>query len=184
VQGCKNKEIGAAAGHNRTGNQELSAQQFMTRQVVSDRLELALFTMHHRILAAAAAEAGTRSRCVRRRREGDLRLVGASERGTAEPRPFLCAGLFQASRESKGGLDWPLLGIPRFKGETGHLRESSRNRFGAGIGFRVFRVQILRFSGGCKPCSVWSGFEGEFGRDSTRLLCYVDRHWGAPVGQA
>jgi DNA-binding NarL/FixJ family response regulator len=57
VQGCKNKEIAL-----RLGTTEQVIKNYLRsvydKTGVSDRLELALFTIHHRILAAAAAEAG------------------------------------------------------------------------------------------------------------------------------
>jgi DNA-binding NarL/FixJ family response regulator len=56
VQGCKNKEIA-----QRLGTTEQVIKNYLRsvydKTGVSDRLELALFTIHHRILAAAAAEA-------------------------------------------------------------------------------------------------------------------------------
>ena len=58
VQGCKNKEIAL-----RLGTTEQVIKNYLRsvydKTGVSDRLELALFTIHHRILAAAAAEAGS-----------------------------------------------------------------------------------------------------------------------------
>jgi DNA-binding NarL/FixJ family response regulator len=58
VQGCKNKEIA-----QRLGTTEQVIKNYLRsvydKTGVSDRLELALFTIHHRILAAAAAEAGS-----------------------------------------------------------------------------------------------------------------------------
>ena len=57
VQGCKNKEIAF-----RLGVTEQVVKNYLRsvydKTGVSDRLELALFTIHHRILAEAAAEAG------------------------------------------------------------------------------------------------------------------------------
>ena len=57
VQGCKNKEIAL-----RLGVTEQVVKNYLRsvydKTGVSDRLELALFTIHHRILAEAAAEAG------------------------------------------------------------------------------------------------------------------------------
>lgn len=57
VLGCKNKEIAT-----RLGVTEQVVKNYLRtvydKTGVSDRLELALFTMHHRILAEAAAEAG------------------------------------------------------------------------------------------------------------------------------
>jgi DNA-binding NarL/FixJ family response regulator len=54
VQGCKNKEIGARLG---TTEQVIKnyLRSIYDKTGVSDRLELALFTIHHRILAEAAA---------------------------------------------------------------------------------------------------------------------------------
>ena len=58
MQGCKNKEIGL-----RLGTTEQVVKNYLRniydKTGVSDRLELALFATHNRILAAAAAEAGT-----------------------------------------------------------------------------------------------------------------------------
>ncbi len=58
VQGCKNKEIAL-----RLGTTEQVIKNYLRgvydKTGVSDRLELALFTIHHRILAEAAAAAGT-----------------------------------------------------------------------------------------------------------------------------
>jgi len=54
VQGCKNKEIGSRLG---TTEQVIKnyLRSIYDKTGVSDRLELALFTIHHRILAEAAA---------------------------------------------------------------------------------------------------------------------------------
>jgi DNA-binding NarL/FixJ family response regulator len=58
VQGCKNKEIA-----RRLGTTEQVIKNYLCsiydKTGVSDRLELTLFTMHNRILAAAAADART-----------------------------------------------------------------------------------------------------------------------------
>lgn len=58
VQGCKNKDIAA-----RLGTKEQVIKNYLRsiydKTGVSDRLELALFTLHHRILAEAAAKAGS-----------------------------------------------------------------------------------------------------------------------------
>ncbi len=58
VQGCKNKEIAM-----RLGTTEQVIKNYLRgvydKTGVSDRLELALFTIHHRILAEAAAAAGS-----------------------------------------------------------------------------------------------------------------------------
>lgn len=57
VQGCKNKEIAAQLG---TKEQVIKnyLRGIYDKTGVSDRLELALFTIHHRVLAEAAAKAG------------------------------------------------------------------------------------------------------------------------------
>ena len=57
VQGCKNKEIAAQLD---TKEQVIKnyLRSIYDKTGVSDRLELALFTVHHRILAEAAARAG------------------------------------------------------------------------------------------------------------------------------
>jgi DNA-binding NarL/FixJ family response regulator len=57
VQGCKNREIGLRLG---TTEQVIKnyLRSIYDKTGVSDRLELALFTMHHRILAEAAAAIG------------------------------------------------------------------------------------------------------------------------------
>jgi DNA-binding NarL/FixJ family response regulator len=57
VQGCKNKEIALRLG---TSEQVIKnyLRSVYDKTGVSDRLELALFVIHHRILAEAAAEAG------------------------------------------------------------------------------------------------------------------------------
>lgn len=57
VQGCKNKEIAIQLG---TKEQVIKnyLRSVYDKTGVSDRLELALFTIHHRILAEAAAQAG------------------------------------------------------------------------------------------------------------------------------
>jgi DNA-binding NarL/FixJ family response regulator len=59
VQGCKNREI---AGRLKTTEQVIKnyLRSIYDKTGVSDRLELALFTIHHRVLAAAAAEVGSR----------------------------------------------------------------------------------------------------------------------------
>jgi DNA-binding NarL/FixJ family response regulator len=57
VQGCKNKEIALQLG---TKEQVIKnyLRGIYDKTGVSDRLELALFTIHHRVLAEAAAKAG------------------------------------------------------------------------------------------------------------------------------
>ena len=59
VQGCKNREIAM-----RLKNTEQVIKNYLRsifdKTGVSDRLELALFTIHHRVLAHAAAETGDR----------------------------------------------------------------------------------------------------------------------------
>ncbi len=57
VQGCKNREIGVRLG---TTEQVIKnyLRSIYDKTGVSDRLELALFTIHHRMLAEAANEVG------------------------------------------------------------------------------------------------------------------------------
>jgi len=57
VQGCKNKEIALQIG---TKEQVVKnyLRSIYDKTGVSDRLELALFTIHHRVLAEAASRAG------------------------------------------------------------------------------------------------------------------------------
>ena len=57
VQGCKNKVIATQLG---TKEQVIKnyLRSIYDKTGVSDRLELALFTIHHRLLAEAAARAG------------------------------------------------------------------------------------------------------------------------------
>lgn len=59
VQGCKNREI---AMRLKTTEQVIKnyLRSIYDKTGVSDRLELALFTIHHRVLAAAAAEVGSK----------------------------------------------------------------------------------------------------------------------------
>jgi DNA-binding NarL/FixJ family response regulator len=59
VQGCKNREI---ANRLKTTEQVIKnyLRSIYDKTGVSDRLELALFTIHHRVLAQAAAEVGSR----------------------------------------------------------------------------------------------------------------------------
>jgi DNA-binding NarL/FixJ family response regulator len=59
VQGCKNREI---ALRLKTTEQVIKnyLRSIYDKTGVSDRLELALFTIHHRTLAAAAAEIGSK----------------------------------------------------------------------------------------------------------------------------
>jgi len=59
VQGCKNREI---ALRLKTTEQVIKnyLRSIYDKTGVSDRLELALFTIHHRVLAAAAAEVGSK----------------------------------------------------------------------------------------------------------------------------
>jgi len=56
VQGCKNKEIAIRLG---TTEQVIKnyLRSIYDKTGVSDRLELALFTLHHHVLADAAAKA-------------------------------------------------------------------------------------------------------------------------------
>ncbi|HEX6493925.1 MAG TPA: LuxR C-terminal-related transcriptional regulator, partial [Acidobacteriaceae bacterium] len=56
IQGCKNKQI-ATQLHTKEQVIKNYLRSIYDKTGVSDRLELALFTIHHRILAAAAAEA-------------------------------------------------------------------------------------------------------------------------------
>lgn len=59
VQGCKNREI---ASRLKTTEQVIKnyLRSIYDKTGVGDRLELALFTIHHRVLAQAAAEVGTK----------------------------------------------------------------------------------------------------------------------------
>jgi DNA-binding NarL/FixJ family response regulator len=59
VQGCKNREI---ANRLKTTEQVIKnyLRSIYDKTGVSDRLELALFTLHHRVLAQAAADVGSR----------------------------------------------------------------------------------------------------------------------------
>jgi DNA-binding NarL/FixJ family response regulator len=59
VQGCKNREI---AQRLKTTEQVIKnyLRSIYDKTGVGDRLELALFTIHHRVLAKAAADAGQR----------------------------------------------------------------------------------------------------------------------------
>jgi DNA-binding NarL/FixJ family response regulator len=59
VQGCKNREI---AGRLKTTEQVIKnyLRSIYDKTGVSDRLELALFTIHHRVLAQAAADVGNK----------------------------------------------------------------------------------------------------------------------------
>jgi DNA-binding NarL/FixJ family response regulator len=59
VQGCKNREIAARL---KTTEQVIKnyLRSIYDKTGVSDRLELALFTLHHRVLAEAAADVGNR----------------------------------------------------------------------------------------------------------------------------
>jgi DNA-binding NarL/FixJ family response regulator len=59
VQGCKNREI---ALRLKTTEQVIKnyLRSVYDKTGVSDRLELALFTIHHRVLAAAAADVGNK----------------------------------------------------------------------------------------------------------------------------
>jgi len=59
VQGCKNREI---AQRLKTTEQVIKnyLRSIYDKTGVGDRLELALFTIHHRVLAQAAAEVGSK----------------------------------------------------------------------------------------------------------------------------
>jgi DNA-binding NarL/FixJ family response regulator len=59
VQGCKNREI---ANRLKTTEQVIKnyLRSIYDKTGVGDRLELALFTIHHRVLAAAAADVGNK----------------------------------------------------------------------------------------------------------------------------
>ena len=59
VQGCKNREI---AGRLKTTEQVIKnyLRSIYDKTGVGDRLELALFTIHHHVLAQAAAEVGSK----------------------------------------------------------------------------------------------------------------------------
>ncbi len=58
VQGCKNKDI-ATQLYTKEQVVKNYLRNIYDKTGVSDRLELALFTLHHRLLAEAAAKAGT-----------------------------------------------------------------------------------------------------------------------------
>ena len=58
VQGCKNKDIAVQLGIKEQVVKNY-LRSIYDKTGVSDRLELALFTIHHRVLAEAAAKAGT-----------------------------------------------------------------------------------------------------------------------------
>jgi len=72
VQGCKNREI---ANRLKTTEQVIKnyLRSIYDKTGVSDRLELALFTLHHRVLAQAAADVGSRIEAEE--------LAGAAEEG-------------------------------------------------------------------------------------------------------
>jgi DNA-binding NarL/FixJ family response regulator len=59
VQGCKNREI---ASRLKTTEQVIKnyLRSVYDKTGVSDRLELALFTIHHRVLAQAATDVGNK----------------------------------------------------------------------------------------------------------------------------
>jgi DNA-binding NarL/FixJ family response regulator len=57
VQGCKNKDIAQQLNTKEQGIKK-SLSNIYDKIGVSDRLELALFTIHHRVLAEAAAKVG------------------------------------------------------------------------------------------------------------------------------
>jgi DNA-binding NarL/FixJ family response regulator len=59
VQGCKNREI-ATRLHTTEQVIKNYLRSVYDKTGVSDRLELALFTIHHRVLAAAAADVGSK----------------------------------------------------------------------------------------------------------------------------
>lgn len=71
VQGCKNREI---AQRLRTTEQVIKnyLRSIYDKTGVGDRLELALFTIHHRVLAKAAAEAGQKMEAEARSEEGTV----------------------------------------------------------------------------------------------------------------
>jgi DNA-binding NarL/FixJ family response regulator len=57
AQGCKNRQI-AEQLHTKEQVIKNYLRSIYDKTGVSDRLELALFTIHHRVLAEAAARAG------------------------------------------------------------------------------------------------------------------------------
>ena len=71
VQGCKNREI---ALRLKTTEQVIKnyLRSIYDKTGVSDRLELALFTIHHRVLAQAAAEVGSKLEAEDAAGPGDL----------------------------------------------------------------------------------------------------------------
>lgn len=77
VQGCKNREI---AQRLKTTEQVIKnyLRSIYDKTGVSDRLELALFTIHHRVLAQAAAEMGSRL-------EAEEQQAQQQQRHTATP---------------------------------------------------------------------------------------------------
>jgi|SRR5580698_1955286 DNA-binding NarL/FixJ family response regulator len=80
VQGCKNREI---ATRLTTTEQVIKnyLRSIYDKTGVSDRLELALFTLHHRVLAEAAADVG--SRIEAEERAGSSKTA-ASKRGKTQ----------------------------------------------------------------------------------------------------
>jgi len=54
AQGFRNKEDRREAFYQRADGQESPAQPFLTKLGVSDRLELALYAIHHRLIDQSA----------------------------------------------------------------------------------------------------------------------------------
>jgi DNA-binding NarL/FixJ family response regulator len=83
VQGCKNREIAARL---KTTEQVIKnyLRSIYDKTGVSDRLELALFTLHHRVLAEAAADVGSRIEA-----EELADAANTPETGKAPPTPSI-----------------------------------------------------------------------------------------------
>jgi DNA-binding NarL/FixJ family response regulator len=74
VQGCKNREI---ATRLKTTEQVIKnyLRSIYDKTGVGDRLELALFTIHHRVLANAAAEVGSKIEAEERAAETSIAVA-------------------------------------------------------------------------------------------------------------
>ena len=84
VQGCKNREI---ALRLKTTEQVIKnyLRSIYDKTGVSDRLELALFTIHHRVLAQAAAEVGSKLEAEDAAAPGRRRLARLSSPRAVRP---------------------------------------------------------------------------------------------------
>ena len=116
VQGCKNREI---AQRLKTTEQVIKnyLRSIYDKTGVGDRLELALFTIHHRVLARAAAEVGNKM-------EAEARDASGARGIRAGGRPSGCSNQAESKNHQHDQADDCVQAIA-LKSKT-HQRHATR----------------------------------------------------------